>query len=193
MRPNWFIALRCQVDTWYSEMLASTLPPPRVRTFSPDDLHLTVAFLGAVEAHVAEQAFRGASSWPTGALEVSLDVVRPLGPKRRFSALSATLDTGRAEVEEGMAACTNAMRTAAGLGPESRPPLAHMTIARPERRASARERGLALQWAAALPVAGQTVRIGELALYTWAEDRRHRLFRIARSRSLCQRNALRRY
>lgn len=184
MRPNWFVALRCQVGDWYDEMLTASPPPQCVRVFAPEDLHLTVAFLGAVKAPAAERAFALASLWPTAPTLARLGSIRAFGPKHRFSALSVVLTEGRVEIEAGMAACTNAMRAAAGLAAQTRPPVAHMTIARPQRRASDDERARALSWARALPTAGWTLRIDELALYTWAEDRSARLFQVKRVRRL---------
>ena len=61
---------------------------------------------------------------------------------------------------------------------DTRPPLAHVTFARPSRRAALAEQQNALRWAKALELGAPTVRLDKIALYTWSEDRKVTLFRI---------------
>ena len=63
-------------------------------------------------------------------------------------------------------------------------PLPHVTLARIQRKASGAQREEALRWAAALDVAGAPLRVDRLALYTWAADRKARLFRLVAERPL---------
>ena len=179
MKPNWFIALPVPAGPWYEATLDATPLPPRVRTFSPDDLHLTVAFLGSVEEEAAHRAFALHTLWQEGPLSATLGNLEPMGPPRRFSALSVLLNDGRQLVEQGMQACCNPMRLAAGIKPEKRAALAHMTVARPQRRASASEREAALEWGRALRFRDIGITLSEMALYTWSQDRKTSLFRIA--------------
>lgn len=178
MKPNWFVALPCPDDGWFADTLEQCPPPQRVRAFSPQDLHLTVAFLGPVGEAAALAAYREHRSWGQGAIAATLGGMKAMGPPRRYSALSVLLAEGRDSVEAGMAQCGSVMRLAAGLQPERRPPLAHVTLARPQRRASDAQRAAALAWAESLPVAGRRIQLTEIALYTWNDDRKERLFRI---------------
>ena len=56
--------------------------------------------------------------------------------------------------------------------------------ARPTRKASDRQRDAAVRWAASLRLPDDPVLIDRIALYTWSDDRRERLFRIVAERSL---------
>jgi 2'-5' RNA ligase len=180
MHANWFVA----VTVPGAEIAARLSAPPRgVRCLHADDFHLTIAFLGACGPERARRGF-DALVWPLGALDVTLGEVVPMGSPHRFSALSALLVQGRAEVESAMGVARAPICAAAGVAVDPRPPKAHVTIARPARRASATERDTALRWARALPLAGVRVRLAELALYTWSEDRRERLFRRVEVRRL---------
>lgn len=183
MRPNWFVALPVPAGSWFAERVAAQAPP-WVRLFHPEDLHLTVAFLGAVDEAAARRAWALHPLWRGPPLRVGFGAVAGMGPPQRYSALSVLLGEGRDAVEAGMAACRDPMLAAAGAAPERHPILAHVTLARPRREARARERGAALAWALRLPLRGVSVELRELALYTWAEDRSARQFRAVERRAL---------
>lgn len=178
-RPNWFVG----VPVPGSEIVARAPTPPRgIRTFHRDDLHLTVAFLGACGEERARAAF-AALSWPLPALDVTFGGVVPMGNPRRYSALSALLESGRAEVEASMGASRAAACEAAGVALDERPPKAHVTIARPGRSASDADRRDALRWARGIDLRGVVARLERVALYTWSEDRLERLFRVVDARA----------
>jgi 2'-5' RNA ligase len=175
MRPNWFVALPVPPTAWFAARI--TAPPAGCRLLHADDLHFTVAFLGAVEEHAARAGF-AALRWPGGAQEVTLGDVVPMGNPRRFSALSAVAVAGRAELEAAMTQARSAVWAAAGASPDSRPARAHLTLARPQRRATAAQRTAALAWAAGLRLHAVRIALDRIALYTWAADRKERRFRI---------------
>lgn len=188
MKPNWFIALPVSAGSWYERLT----PPPRgFRAFHRADLHATVAFLGAVDEGAALRAF-DAIDLALGPIEVTLGAVVAMGPAARYSALSALLEAGRAEVERAIGACRERAWTAAGAAHESRPPKAHVTLARPDRRASERDRRAGLAWADALCIEPSAITIDRVALYTWSEDRADRgapMFRVAREAALVAQRA----
>ncbi len=175
MRPNWFLALPVTAP-WLSEVLDGC--PRGVRRFHPDDLHLTVAFLGGIDEAAALRAWQLARHHPGPSGPATVDAVIPLGPPRRPSALSATLAEGHDRVLAFMAEHRDGWLACAGARPARRPPLPHCTLARPKRRASDAQRAAAVSWAGALPVAGRPLTVHPLALYTWSADRRERLFRV---------------
>lgn len=183
MQPNWFIALPVRAERWY-ETIA---PPPRgFRAFHPADLHATVAFLGAVERGAAERAF-DALDLALGPIEVTLGAVIAMGPPARYSALSALLAQGRAEIERAMGECRARAWNAAGAARDERAPKAHVTLARPDRRADDRDRRAGLAWAAAIVVEPIAIELDRVALYTWSDARSDRaapMFRVARERAL---------
>lgn len=171
---NWFIALPVAAGAWFDAL--PTLPTG-VRRFSPGDLHLTVAFLGGVRGESAHAAF-DAVRFELAPRDVTLGAVVPMGPPARYSALSALLAAGREEVEAELGRAGPAAYEAAGATPDKRTPKAHITLARPKRNATSEERREALAWANAIDLGGASVRLEEIALYTWSEDRSSTLFRI---------------
>ena len=174
MRANWFIGLPVISDGWFARL---SPPPPGFRLFAPSDLHFTIAFLGPVDEPAARSAF-AALVWPLHAIDATLGAVVPMGPPARYSALSALLVEGRGVVEQAIGSSRDAAYEAAEVALDARPAKAHLTLARPQRRASADERARGLVWANDLTLTGTPVRIGAPALFTWAFDRGQTLFRI---------------
>src|SRR5688572_18413482 len=96
-RPNWFFAFPL-AGAFVNELPA---PPSALRRYHEADVHLTLAFLGGVGETGAERALAAldeqlAISTPA-ALDVSLGEVVPMGPRGKYSALSALLERGREE------------------------------------------------------------------------------------------------
>ncbi|MFT3923829.1 MAG: hypothetical protein QM778_14950 [Myxococcales bacterium] len=177
---NWFVALPISFELDLEQFAA----PPGVRLFARADRHITVAFLGPVSPGRALAAFQAARDIPLKAIEVSLGAIEALGSPRRPSAFSALLARGRSEVEHAMGAVRALAWDAAEAQHDARPPLAHVTLARPRRAASHAERTRALDWARALALPEITARLTELALYTWSDDRSQTLFRIEQRAAL---------
>lgn len=98
-----------------------------------------------------------------------------MGNPRAPSAWSAWLGEGHDEVAVDMASREVAFR-AAGVPGESRPPLPHVTLARPLRSATPVQREAGGVWATLLRLEHVRLRLDRLALYTWSEHRRERLF-----------------
>jgi 2'-5' RNA ligase len=184
-RPNWFFAF--PLDGRFVLELPEL--PAVLRRFHPEDVHMTLAFLGGCGEEAAQRALavldRELARAPVPALDVSLGEVVPMGgSKRLYTALSALLAEGRPEAtrcvgELGGLLC----ETALGRRP-SRPPKPHVTLARPRRRASDADRAAGLAWAAQLDLLAVRQTLTRIALYTWAAVRRERLFRIVAERSL---------
>jgi 2'-5' RNA ligase len=177
MSANWFIALPVAAGPWFDALE----PPAGVRLFGPSDLHVTVAFLGPVREQQALEAFAHAPAFALDSREVRLGAVECLGSKQRPSAFSALLLDGRTEVEAAFGAVRERMWDAADARRDTRPPLAHVTFARPSRRATTAEHQQAMRWARALDLGAPSVQLHSIALYTWSEDRTSTLFRTIRS------------
>lgn len=183
MRPNWFLAF--PIDGRFVLDLPEL--PRGFRRYHPEDVHLTLAFLGGCGADAAHRALEALDTrlaeLRPGPLDVALAEVVPMGSKRKYSALSALLAKGRAETE----ACIGALRGAPALAAkgreEKRAPKAHVTIARPFR-AKDSERQAGLTWAESLDLGSVHARLDRIALYTWSEPRRERLFAIVAERRL---------
>jgi 2'-5' RNA ligase len=184
MRANWFIAFPVEG----SFLLELPEPPRSFRRFHPDDVHLTLAFLGGCSGLAAERAWQaleiGLTELAPRALDVSLGAVAAMGPKQRYSALSALLAGGRLETAACISALRDPVSQAAIARRDERPPKPHITLARPLRQASDQDRERGLEWARTLDLTGIARRLDRIALYTWSEDRRERLFRIVAERAL---------
>ncbi|RYZ06432.1 MAG: hypothetical protein EOO73_15760 [Myxococcales bacterium] len=185
MRPNWFFAFPLN-GSFVAELPA---PPPRFRLFHAADVHLTVSFLGACDEEAARRGLAALDAElalrPQAPIAVSLAEVVPMGPKREYSALSALLGQGRLETEACIARLRDVVSDAAIGRRDARPAKAHVTIARPERRATKDARLAGLAWARGLNLGAVAADLDRLALYTWSEgDRRQRLFRVLVERQL---------
>jgi 2'-5' RNA ligase len=159
---NWFVGV--VLPPWTRSLGPL---PPGVRALHPDDLHLTVAFLGSC-TEVAARAAWDALTWPTGPLDVVLGPCRAFGG-RYPSALAVTIDDPR--LVDAIDAARGPCLDAAGLPPDDRPVRPHATFARIVRRATKAEARAARAWAEGLPTAGTPVRLDTLALFTWSPER----------------------
>ena len=163
-------------------------PPASFRLYHPDDIHLTLAFLGGCGREGADRALVALDSileqtrWPP--IDASLGEVVPMGSSRAYSALSVLLDGGRNEAARCITALRDGLTEAATGRREKRPAKPHITIARPKRRASSEARAAGLAWAARVDLHSVRARLDRVALYTWSDDRRERLFRIVTERRL---------
>ena len=165
---NWFIGLPVAPGVWFERVGD---PPPGTTRFHPGDLHLTIAFLGAVSGDAAHAAW-DALAWELPAVDVELGAVVPMGSARRPSAFSALLERGRSPVEAAMGRSRGACFAAASARPEERAPKAHVTVARPSRKAGDHERRAGEAWAAALDLGRPVVALDRVALFT-CRDTRH--------------------
>lgn len=170
---NWFIGLVVDPAPWYDELSSV---PPGLRAFHGDDLHLTIAFLGHVTEEQARAAW-GALAWPLGPVQAELAKMVPMGSARRYSALSFLLGRGRVEIEAAMGPSRQRACVAAQVEPDARSPKAHLTVARPSRSASNDQRRAGLAWAESVNLKGTPILLDRVALYTWSDDRKERLFR----------------
>lgn len=184
MRANWFFGF--PIDGRF--LLQLPEPPAGFRRYHPDDVHLTLAFLGACGDEAAARAFARLEELlardPLPAVSISLGAVVGMGSRRAYSALSALLVRGRAEMEAEIGALRAPLIASAGGPPDTRPPKAHVTLARPRRSAGAGERRAGLEWATGLELGSIETVVDRVALYTWHEPRGERLFRRVAERRL---------
>lgn len=184
MRPNWFFAF--PIDGAFVRDLPA--PPGALRLFHPQDVHLTLSFLGACGEERALGALAALdaalAAEPLAPIEVTLGEVVPMGSRRRYSALSALLARGRPEAVAALARLRDRLADAAAVARDTREPKPHVTLARPRGRASDADRAAGLAWAAGVELSGVSARLDRIALYTWGERRLTQLFHIVTERRL---------
>ena len=183
-RPNWFFAF--PLDGSFVTELPEL--PVGLRRYQPEDVHLTLTFLGGCGEEAARRALTvldrilpGSCARP---IAVSLGEIAPMGPRGRYSALSALLARGRVETETLIAELRDPLSLAALGRREKRAPKAHVTLARPMPRATDAHRRAGLDWARATDLRAVEHTLDRIALYTWHDNRRERLFKIVAERSL---------
>lgn len=167
---NWFVGFPVSPDGWYTEL--RTQLPNGLRVFHPEDLHLTVAFLGRLGEEARNQIREVLLSFTIAPLMATLGSLVPLPSFRRFSALSFELEEGRKEIETLMSEKGPPVFDAAGVEPDTRPPLAHVTIARPERKGSFQAKAALLEQVRELRPLPIKIPIDSIALYGWNPDRK---------------------
>jgi 2'-5' RNA ligase len=148
-----------------------------VRPFQPADVHLTVAFFGPVEEPAARRGWDTLGAHRSPPLEIVLGGLAPMGNPRRPSALSVVVTEGREPLVALIAALREPACRAAGAKLDDRPPLPHITVARPLRDAADAARREAVEWARTRPAVNARVTLDRIVLLTWATDRRERQFR----------------
>lgn len=165
---NWFIALPVEAGPWLDRVQGAA--EVGCVPLHPRDLHLTVAFLGAVSEERARAAWAPLQDggWPLGPVHATLGEVVAMGDPRHPTAFAALLREGREAIERAIGAVRDPAIARAGARAELRPPKAHLTLARPERRADAAARRRATAWASAIDLGAPGVALDRLALFTSA-------------------------
>lgn len=181
MPANWFVAWPVDAPA-IAERLRGA--PEGVRVLAPGDLHVTLAFLGAVDEARALAALDAIEPATLAAVAATFGAVGVMGHPKRGTALSAVVRQGREALEAAIEARRARALEAAGAPPDERPPLAHLTVARIGRRARAPERRAAIRWTEHIDLSGIDATLDRVALYTWSEDRRAAQYRIARAHAL---------
>ena len=181
---SWFVAFPVNAEDWFAGLSSA---PAGTRLVAAVDLHLTVAFLGAVGESRARAAFDVLPPLALRRIEIRLGAVVPMGNPRRPSALSALVrptDTDGRSIAEVLAAARDMMLEAAVLPRETRMMKPHVTLARLRRKAGAEERERAVAWAEEIDLESVRIGLAQICLYTAARDRSTRAYDIVERRDL---------
>jgi 2'-5' RNA ligase len=184
-KPNWFLAF--PLDGAFVLQLPKL--PSRFRLFHPDDVHMTLAFLGPCGEQGAERALAALdqclAETPRAPVAITLGALVPMGGSvKAYTALSAVVDTGRPLAEQLLLELRDPLTEAASGRRDKRKPKPHITVARPQHRVSDEDRAAGLAWAASVDLGPSVHTLDRIALYTWHEHRREQLFRIVAERHL---------
>lgn len=178
MLPNWFIALPLRGGEWLEEIRRTA--PREVRVFHPDDVHITIAFLGAQPpgTHPVETMIKAMQSLVIPPCNCTFSRLRALPSPERMSAISWELDKGKSEISTIIRQHRAGLLQAASARPDNRPPLPHVTVARPRRQDGIRAIQAAAAWLPTVPPPTGEFLVTGIALYGWAKDRTQRQFDI---------------
>lgn len=179
---NWFVGLPVAAGEWLAPLCAGA--PAGLRCLHPDDLHLTVAFLGAVGEERARVAWRVVEEAPLQGGVVVLAGLRAFGNPRRPTALSVEVEGAHTVAHRLIATLREPLLAAIDAPPDGRPIAPHLTVARPPHKASGALRRAAQRWAEGVAPLGVEVTLDRVALFTASDDRRERKYRAVVSRAL---------
>jgi 2'-5' RNA ligase len=179
---NWFIAFPVPPGSgWQS--CGETLPED-LRRFAPEDLHLSVAFLGACGERRALDAWDAITGLRLTPLTAWARGWQAMGAPRRPSAYAICVDLAPEPCQDLLQSWRDAALRAADLPADPRPLRPHVTLARPPRRCGDVLRERMAAWLETAPRPDRPLLLNRIALYTWENDRRSRLFRFAAERTL---------
>jgi 2'-5' RNA ligase len=159
-------------------------PPPAVRLFVVDDLHITLAFLGPCGEASARAAFASVAPSSMAPFTLGVGGAELFGGARRPTAIARRIEGEAERLIGSIAGARGPALEIAAAPPDEREPRPHLTIGRIGRRASDEERARAMAWMATIAPRQEPLVAAEVALYTASEDRPTRRFRIVDRRAL---------
>lgn len=168
MQPNWFIAFTLEITG-----LSLPLAPDGLRVFSPQDRHLTVAFLGRLPEDAVFNSWARAKQLPWEMVNGGFSEIRLLGG----SAWSAIVRSSVPDVSD-MLNQRESLCAAAGVPADDRKILPHVTLARMPRNPVSSVREHIVQWSEAIRLDSARFVTTGLGLFSWAEDRKQHLFKV---------------
>ncbi len=169
---NYFVAF---VLDDYPELLPS-LVPTSLRLFNKQDLHCTIAFLGAMEARLIPEVCAVALRIQSSTISCRVRGLRLLPNAEHFSAVSWDFTEGAHEIQTIQRRWRDELCDAAHAPRDQREPLAHCTIGRPKAHLNRTEKHRIAAWAAEQHAPERELIIRSLALYTKAEPGSGQLF-----------------
>ncbi|PIE01747.1 MAG: RNA 2',3'-cyclic phosphodiesterase [Acidobacteria bacterium] len=172
--PNWFAAFAIEptaaMRAWLDTIAENA--PLGVVFFKPMDLHITVAFFGALSSEQVPVLLQTIGKIAFSPFSIEFGETRALPSRKRFSALTLTLGKGRDKVTKMMGELESNLLALVGKR-SRRSPLPHMTFARPKKRSD----GEILSWLDQLNPPDCSVIIREITMYTRSDNRRQSLFK----------------
>lgn len=168
MTPNWFVAWPVSgASEWLAGLAAGA--PGGLHFLHPEDLHVTLAFLGRYEPGLLKKMTSLLRGLPLREIAITPDRLVALPQPRRFSALAFSVASGRLELEAQITKWRDRICREAGAPTDLRPTLPHLTVARPDRRIGESDRDLTLAWLEELPPPnGLSLQLETPRIYTWA-------------------------
>lgn len=172
---NWFVGLIVPSEGWFDQL---DKVPAGARYFHPEDLHIPISFLGAVEEEDARRAWELARRLTGGPFEFPLGPVEPMGSPRTAQNWGIVPEGPVLALNEFLAIYRNDIAQAARARHELRPPNPMIQLASARRKSSPRDRTEIARWAEMADVPAITLTLSEVGLYTWSDDDQNRRFKI---------------
>lgn len=176
-RPNWFIGMPVPAATGLIALLDSL--PGSIRPFHPQDLHVTLAFLGPVSEPQARLAWSAAAQIDWQPFQVRPLAAGPFGNPAKPSAYGLWVDDADGSLQAFLGRHQQPLRELVGRRPAKRATLPHLTLGRPRPGLDSKERAALKTWCRQFQPPAIELQLDRLALYTWADDRRSRLFQLS--------------
>lgn len=178
---NWFIGLPVAAEALPAGVI-DTLPAG-LRRLHPDDLHITVAFLGPVGERRALTAWAETEAIDAGPFALRTGTPAALGRPRRPSAYGLDLLADETFVH-WMAHWRDRLRAAADVEPETRSVRPHVTLARPPRTAGPAIQQRARAWLDNTEPEAASLLLDRIVLYTSSDGAGPQRYRWVRQRTL---------
>lgn len=181
---NWFVAFKVDPGNWYGQL--APLLPQSLKIFHPDDLHMTIAFLGNFNEKVNPldtkkivEIIRGFTLEP---ITLNSQGIIVLPSEKHFTAICLDFENPQENgflhknklLLDSITILRDRLLEAAGVAPEKRNFLPHVTVARPHRRLSFLQKEILLGELRKIPSMTIPITLKTVALYTWADHRIHR-------------------
>ncbi len=173
---NYFIGYAVENALWHDPR--RPLPGEGLWWVHPHDLHMTVAFLGAISERKARECFAWAILQGVPPVRGSLGAPIPLGSRPPASAFARPFLNGEKEAKAVLKTLAPPLLEQAGRPPETREPLPHITVLRAQRSASVATQQQILPWLTEQNWEEDAVSLTCFGLFGWTPERSVRRYQL---------------
>jgi len=175
-KRNYFVALKVPPGPWLDRLKEDA--PPDLEFQHPEDLHMTVAYLGKIGEAAANEAFDSLAGMAAPPIEATLESMEVLG-----GAIALSPTDGNDASKTLMGSIKEPLELEAGRQPDERQPRPHVTVATTSGTA-AKRREAAAQWAEGASPTPAPVKLDTLGLYVRNDGPGKPAFKLIRSKKL---------
>jgi 2'-5' RNA ligase len=173
---NWFAAFKVESSQWYQDIAAKI--PPEIKLFHPDDLHMTISFLGNYNDEKLEDVKKAIESTFFKPFNLYAHRFILLPKESNFSAFCLEFDSSESGLYLQIEKSRENIYKAAGITPDKKKFIPHVTMGRPPRSTSNSERKKIADFVNKLSNFDVKIYIKSSAIYTWSDNRKEKMFKI---------------